>query len=64
MPAQYWSILVDTEGVQVKTRPYETFTSPSIPFRFILYVTEFENINLDFKYGDETLLPVSHWYIR
>ena len=53
-------ILVDTEGVQVKTRPYENFTSPSMTFRLILY--EFENINLDFKYGDETLLPVSHWY--
>ena len=62
MPAHYWSILGDTEGVQVKTRPYEIFTSPSMTFRLILY--EFENINLDFKYGDETLLPVSHWYIR
>ena len=55
MPALYWSILTPFRSKRDRT-------SPLITFRFILY--ELENINLDFKNGDETLLPVSHWYIR
>ena len=57
--AVYWSILRAFRSKRGHTRLLRVHL-----FRLILYVTEFENINLDFKYGDETLLPVSHWYIR